>query len=98
MLSLEGRIIIFKTLVISKIVYLDRRTSKNPKDIYMALLTSKISHKTLYNNFENGGLKHIDISSKSISLQCSWLRKLCDKNFQQWKIIPSHLINKYFRK
>ena len=30
-------------------------------------------HKTLCNNFENGGLKHVDIFSKIISLQCSWL-------------------------
>ena len=58
----------------------------------------KISRKTLYNNFENSGLKHVDISSKIISLQCSWLRKLCDENFHEWKIIPSHLINKYFGK
>ena len=55
----------------------------------MTLLTS---------NFENGGLKHVDISSKIISLQCSWLRKLFDENFHEWKIIPSHLINKYFGK
>ena len=58
----------------------------------------KISHKTLCNNFENVGLKHFDISSKTISLQCSWLRKNCDENFHEWKIIPSHLIDKYFRK
>ena len=38
------------------------------------------------------GLKHADMSSKVISLQCSWLRKLCDENCHEWKIIPSHLI------
>ena len=32
----------------------------------------KISHKTLCNNFENGRLKHVDISSKIVNLQCSW--------------------------
>ena len=51
MLSLEARIIIFKTLVISKIVYLVflsvipnsliEELQKNPKNVYMALLTSK---------------------------------------------------------
>ena len=40
----------------------------------------------------------VDISSKIISLQCSWLQKLCDGNFHEWKIVPSHLINKYFGK
>ena len=43
-------------------------------------------------------MKHVDISSKIISLQCSWLRKLYDENFHEWKIIPSHLISKYFGK
>ena len=43
-------------------------------------------------------MKHVDISSKIISLQCSWLRKLCDENFHEWKIIPSHLISNYFGK
>ena len=48
-LSLEGRIIIFKTLAISKFIYLvffdchskliNRRISKNPKNVYMALFT-----------------------------------------------------------
>ena len=58
----------------------------------------KISHKTQCNDFENDGLKHVDISSKIISLSCSWLRKLCDENIHEWKIIPSHLINKNFGK
>ena len=47
MFSLEVRIIFFKTLAISKIFHLtfskliDRMTSKNPKNVYMALLMSK---------------------------------------------------------
>ena len=53
---------------------------------------------SLCNNFGNGGLKHVDISSKIISLQCFWLRKVCDENFHERKIIPSHNINKYFGK
>ena len=101
-LSLEGRIIIFKTLAISKIVYLAFLTElqKIQKTFIWHSLCPKISHKTLCNNFENGGLKHvdIDISSKIISLQCSWLRKLCDETFHEWKKIPSHLLNKYFGK
>ena len=108
MLLLEGRIIIFKTLAISKIVYLTFLTvipnslieelQKIKKTFIWHSSRPKISHKTLCNNFENGGLKHVDISSKIISLQCSWLQKLCDENFHEWKIIPSHLLNKYFEK
>ena len=94
-LSLEGRIIIFKSLAISKIVYvafltvipnsLIEEIQKTQKTFIWHSSSPKISHKTLCNNVENGGLKHVDISSKIISLQCSWLRKLCDKTFTNEK-------------
>ena len=107
-LSLEGKIIIFKTLAISKIAYLAFLTvirnllieelQRIQKMFIWHSSRPKISHKTLCNNFETGGLNHVDVSSKTINLQCSWLRKLCDENFHELKIIPSHLINKYFRR
>ena len=82
-LSLEGRIIIFKTLAISKIVYLAFLTvipnsliEELQKMFIWHSSHPKISHKTMCNNFENGGIKHVDISSKIISLQSSWLQKL----------------------
>ena len=100
-LSLEGKIIIFKTFAISKIVYLAFFTvipnslieelQRIQKMFIWHSSRPKISHKTLCNNFET-------LSSKIISLQCSWLRKLCDENFHEWKIIPSDLRSKYFGK
>ena len=103
MLSLEGRITVFK-IDISKNVCLGFLTvipnslieelQKIQKTFIWHFSRPKFSHKTVCNNFENGGLKHVDISSKFISLQCSWHRKLCDENFHEWKII----MNKYFGK
>ena len=97
-----------KTFAISKIVYLTFLTvipssliknfKKSKKTFIWHSSRPTICHKTQCNNFENGGLKHVDISLKIISLRCSWLRKLCDANFHEWKTIPSHLINKYFGK
>lgn len=58
----------------------------------------KFSPKTLYNNFENRVQKYVDISSKTISLQCSWLQKPYDEYFPEQKIIPPQLIIKCFRK
>ena len=58
-LTFEGRITIFKTLAISKIVYL-------------ALI--------------------INVPKVIISLQCSWVKKLYEENFHEWKVIPLHLI------
>ena len=91
---------IFKT--ISKIVYLALITNV-PKVIVEELQKiqkkklwqnshPKIKHKTLSNTFETGGLKNVDINLKVISLQCSWVKKLYDENFHEWKIIPLHLI------
>ena len=59
MLSLEARIIIFKTLTISKIFCLVFLT---------AIPNSLIEGK-------NGGLKNVDVSSKTIRLHYSWLQK-----------------------
>ena len=33
---------------------------------------------------------------KSYSLQCSWIKRLYDENFHEWKIIPSYLIKTIF--
>ena len=81
LLSLEGRIIIFTTLNIFEIVYLAFFTvilnslieelQKIQKMFIWHSSSPKICHKTLSNNFENGGLNHVDKSSKMISLQCS---------------------------
>ena len=99
MLPLEGRIIIFKTLGISKIVYLafltvipnalDKNFKKCGKCLYGTPQAQKLVTKH-YVTTENSELKHVRISSKIISLQCSWLRKFFDENFHEWKIIPSY--------
>ena len=97
-LTLDGRIMI----AISKIVYIALITNvpkliveelqKIQKKILWQNSRPKIKHKTLPNTFETGGLKNIDINLKVISLQCSWVKKLYDENFYEWKVIPWHLI------
>ena len=94
---------IFKTLSISKIVYL-AFISIVPKVIIEKLQKiqtkkkklwqnsrPKIKHKTLYNTVDTGGLRNVNANLKVISLQCSWVKKLYDENFHEWKIIPLHL-------
>ena len=41
-----------------------KRKGKNPK----------IKHSTLSNEYENGGLENIDVFSKVVNLQYSWIR------------------------
>ena len=105
-LTLEGRILIFKTLAISKIVFLASQTTI-PNDMVEKLMKiqedfvwlgkkTKINYSTLCNSHETGGLKNIDIRAKIISLQCSWVKRLFDDNFHEWKLIPKHLFERTF--
>ena len=67
-LSIAGKITVFKTLVISKIVYL-ALVKVIPNSIIL-------KQTTLYKDYENGGLINVDIMFKIISLQCSWITRL----------------------
>ena len=80
-LTLEWKIVIFKTLVISKIVFqslvtpVPRHIVNGLEKIQKAFLwknsSTKIKHETLSNDCNGRGLENIDILNKVISLQCS---------------------------
>ena len=53
---------------------------------------TKIKHSSLIGDFASGGYKDIDIDSKIKSLHLMWVKRLCDKNFHPWKIIPLGLL------
>ena len=97
-LTLEGKINVFKTLAISRIIHLVLVTPiSNDLINYLNTIQKsflwnnkcpKIKYETLCKNYDRGGLKSVNINSKIVSLQCSWMQKLYDKNFHEWKIIP----------
>ena len=99
-LSLTGKILIFKTLAFSKLVYTCtmKTPSKNVIDqlnsIHKSFIWSnkkpKIMHSTLIADYEEGGY---DIKSKILSLKISWISKLLDTNFHLWKIIPNQIFS-----
>ena len=101
-LTLKGSIVVFKTLAISKIVVLALLTKiphqivKESQKIQKSFLwkgpTLKIRHETTCKDDRDGGLKNVDISYKIVSLQCSWIRRLYNINFCEWKLISLHLI------
>ena len=103
-LILEGKIVFFKTLAISKTVFQSLITSvprhivneleKIQKSFLWKNSFPKIKHETLCNDNKGGGLKNIDILSKIISLQYLWIRRLYHNLFHEWKLIPSFLIKK----
>jgi hypothetical protein len=47
----------------------------------------------LIGDFEKGGLKMIDIESYFISLKASWVSRLADSKFSNWKLIPLKYLN-----
>ena len=102
-LSLEGKITIFKSLALSKIVYLALLTIV-PKSIIEELneiqkkflwsnKKCKIKHGTLCNDYKNGGLRNVDINLKIVSLKWSWICRLSNECHHDWKIIPLNYIN-----
>ena len=107
-LSLAGKITVFKSLAISKIVYLAFLTLlpnniiEELKEIQKKFLwgdkKAKIKHDTLCNDYKDGGLKNVDIIHKINALKCSWIQRLYNDNFHEWKIIPLRYINLYLGK
>ena len=101
-LTLEGRTVVFKSLAISKIVF---QALIPPVSTHVTLETIQISflsnnfspktkHKTLCKRYENGDLKNVGIRNKVNSLQSSWVKKLYNDCFHEWKIIPLYQLNK----
>ena len=92
-LTIEGKITIFKAVAISKIIHLASETvlpsskitqlNKIHKEFIWNHKRPKIIVKSLINNFDKVGLKDVDIPSKTVSLQCSWVKRLFDKNFHE---------------
>ena len=79
-LSIEGKIVVFKTLTISKLFYLALLTvipnhitdevAKMQKKFIWHDSSPKITHKTLRMEFKAGDQASVDILFKFVSLQC----------------------------
>ena len=105
-LTLEGKMVIFKALAISKIVFqslitsISRHIVNELEQIQKAFLwknsSPKIKYETLCNDYKGGGLKNINTLSKIISLQYSLIRRFYDNLFHELKLILLFLIKKSF--
>ena len=73
-LTLEGRIMVFKSLAISKVIHLLLVTKLHNNTIDLMYIIqknviwqgkkAKIKHSSLCNGYENGGLKNVELSNK----------------------------------
>ena len=71
---------------------------KIQKQIYLENGNPKLKYTALSNEYEQGGLKNVDIFSKITSLHCSWVKRLNDDSFHAWKVIPLFLIKNHLGK
>lgn len=49
-------------------------------------------YTTLYNNYQDGGFKNVNIISNMIGIQCGWVKVLFNNKMRNWKILPLELI------
>ena len=106
--AIEGRIVVFKSLAILKLIHLalfteiPTSTINLLTNIQMEFIWTRknpaIKNSTLRNYYKSTGLKNVDVFSKVVRLQYSWIKRLFDNNFHQWKWIPLYLIRQYLGK
>ena len=100
-LTVQGKITIFKTLAISKVIHLALvanvpkviidQLNKIQKDILKFILLYVIPTKMV-------ALKVIIFENKLTTLQRSWIKRLYDTTSHCWKIIPAFMVRKKSRK
>ena len=102
-LTLKGKIIILKTLVLPKIIYSvsllplpENLITRLNKMFYRFIwgVKDKIKRRILINSFSNGGLNMIDIESHFAALKAAWGPRLYNNN-DIWSIIPNKYLTKY---
>ena len=102
-LTLIGRIVIIKTLLVPQFIY---RFSVLPSplpdqikqidDIFINYMWNNKKHfinkDIMINSLEEGGWDMVDIYSKNISIKCKWIKKLVDPNASFLKNIACYFI------
>ena len=102
-LTLAGRILIFKFLALSKVLYICTLTNftkdfaKQLEDLRKNFTGNakrpKIKHSILIGDDVDGGYKYVDIETKRSSLKIIWIRRFLDNSFHAWKAIPYSLLS-----
>lgn len=103
-LTLIGKILIVKTLIIPQFTYIASVTHFNQeyikmleKEIYKFIWNNKpdkVKRTTMIASYEKGGLNMIDINSYFKMLKIKWVLKLVQSTDENWSIIPKLYLNK----
>ena len=102
--TLEGRIAVFKSLDVSKVIHLLLITKlhsntidllyKIEKNFIWKGKNAKIQHSIPYNGYEKRGIQNVDLKHKITSTQFSWVKRLFQDDVHDWEVIPLFLIGK----
>ena len=104
-LSILGKILIVKTLIIPKFTFLASATVvpiSYIKEIESCCFNyiwkgkrDKVKRSTLIAQYEEGGLNMIDVECYFKSLKASWVPRLIKEKTANWKIIPYKYFSKF---
>jgi exonuclease III len=99
-LSIKGRVTIINHLIIPMILYpcsmlfVSKEVIQEIKSLITTFIWKNSTAKIAYNNIiqpiENGGLKLIDIESKIIASQLSWIPRIIENKTKNW---AKHIMN-----
>ena len=103
-LSVIGKITILKSLAFSKVIYqcgvlaIPENYVKLLNDIAYGFIWNKkpdkIKRKTLISDYENGGLKMIDIGSFIKAQKAMWVKRIITQDQASWKALPDFFLQK----
>ena len=95
---------VIKSLIIPKLVYISSLLP-TPKGIIQELNrllfkflwkgTDKVTRLSAINEYENGGLKMIDLESMIQSLRLAWIKRTFEAHDSIWKSYLRHLLNRF---
>ena len=104
-LTLFGRVLIIKALGISQLVYsasnveVPRDVIDNVKGRLFRFLwknkRDKIKRVGLYKDYDEGGLRMVDIATLIKSLHLAWVPRLLCAGHQNWKTVPDYCFKKW---
>ena len=73
------------------------KIEKIHKDFIWDSKKPKMKHSSMIGDYEEGGLKDIDIKAKFQSLHLSWIKRLFDKKNHPWKNIHSETMQQFYK-
>jgi hypothetical protein len=103
-LSILGRIMVFKSLVLSKVIYQCNNLTV-PDDFIKDLdqlafnfiwqyKQDKVKRTAIIADYDKGGLKMIDVPSFINAQKVMWVKRLLKTGSGSWKAYPNYIFNK----